>query len=88
MTRYRDIGPMHFPPSWHGGPPDPPEEDPNRLLDRHHDVEGVSDFGDDISDHCATCGFAAGWREHDDRFGHDTQATVDEVAEWIASHDE
>lgn len=29
--KYRDIGPMHFPPSWHGGPPDPPENDEGVL---------------------------------------------------------
>ena len=29
MTKYSDIAqnPMHFPPSWHVGPPDPPEVD-------------------------------------------------------------
>lgn len=26
MTKFSDIGPMHFPPSWYGGPPDPPED--------------------------------------------------------------
>lgn len=31
------------------------------LLDAHHEVIGVSDFGDEISDHCEVCGFAAGW---------------------------
>lgn len=38
MTRYADIGPMHFPPSWHGGPPDPPDlpecEHEHTYLDR------------------------------------------------------
>lgn len=24
--KYRDVGPMTFPPSWHAGPPDPPSD--------------------------------------------------------------
>lgn len=39
MTKYRDIGPMHFPPSWYGGPPDPPPE---------ADLEPVDELVDEL----------------------------------------
>jgi hypothetical protein len=58
------------------------------LLDEHHDVVGVSDFGDDIADSCEVCGFAVGFCEPDDGpdyFGHATQCHVDEVRDWIAN---
>lgn len=50
---------------------------PSQLLDADHDPVGVSDFGDDISDHCAVCGFAVGWV--DDTWGHDTDASEEQV---------
>lgn len=55
----------------------------NDLLDEHHDPVGVSDFGDEIPDHCDVCGFALGWPDDTDQFGHDTTATVAEVRRWI-----
>jgi hypothetical protein len=54
------------------------------LLDEHHEHVGVSAYGDDIDDNCEVCPYAVGWRD-DDTLGHDTEATVDEVREWIAS---
>lgn len=54
----------------------------SQLLDEHHDVVGVSDFDDAISDTCAVCRFAVGWV--DDEFGHDTDATVAQVRRWIS----
>lgn len=51
----------------------------NEILDEHHVVVNVSDFGDEIGDHCDTCGFAITDADH-----HDTTATVDEVRGWIA----
>lgn len=60
----------------------------NDLLDAHHSVVGVSDFGDDISDNCAVCGFAVGWPEDKvpSEFGHDTQGGEADVRRWIAGH--
>lgn len=55
---------------------------PSQFLDRNHDPVGVSDFGDDISDTCAVCGYAVGFV--DDEFGHDTDATLSEVLATIA----
>ena len=54
------------------------------MLDADHEVEGVSDFGDDISDHCAVCGFAVGWREDTtpDKFGHTSRCYSYEVIKW------
>jgi hypothetical protein len=54
-------------------------------LDAHHAVVGVSNFGDDISDNCAVCGFAVGWRD-DDTFGHTTLASVADVEAWAAQN--
>jgi hypothetical protein len=60
------------------------------LLDAHHDVAGVSDFGDDIYDNCAVCGFAVGWFDlplaDNPRAGgpgHATAASSFEVEGWI-----
>lgn len=54
------------------------------ALDADHPVKGVSEFGDDISDYCASCGYAVGWRtlvgESTETFGH-TPLTTDAVSE-------
>lgn len=57
------------------------------MLNDDHDVLPVSDFGDDIADHCGHCGFAAGWVQPTvlgpDEWGHATAMSSDEVLDWI-----
>lgn len=57
--------------------PDGIDVEASAMLDTRHTPVGVSDFGDDISDHCAVCGYAVGWI--DDRYGHATSFDVAEI---------
>lgn len=57
------------------------------LLDAHHEIVGVSEFGDEIVDWCELCGFAAGWvqstRLGPDHHGHATARSTATVRWWI-----
>jgi hypothetical protein len=57
----------------------------SRLLDDHHTLVPVSDFGDEIADNCELCPFAAGWLTDSDGPGHATASDSAEVRAWIAS---
>lgn len=62
------------------------------MLNEHHEVQGVSAYGDSIIDYCDVCGFGAGWTYPEDfggrdHFGHATLASVEEVQRWIGAHD-
>lgn len=69
----------------------------SRLLDADHAFVGVSEFNDDIADHCDVCKFAVGWYEmpkplrerwfaeygHYDHLGHATYSSVGDVERWL-----